>query len=142
MIGGQVIDLKYEKSQAPLEVVKELYRLKTGALLNAAASIGCILAGADDKKISAAVEFSEKIGLAFQIRDDILDIVGDEQSLGEAIGTDITTENSTDVYIVGLQSARKDVEHLTNEAISALSVFEGEADKLIDFSKKLINRIN
>lgn len=142
MIGGQVIDLKYEKSQAPLEVVKELYRLKTGALLNAAASIGCILAGADDKKISAAVEFSEKIGLAFQIRDDILDIVGDEQSLGKPIGSDKTSGKSTYVSIVGLQSAQKDVEHLTNEAISALSVFEGEADNLIDFSKKLINRIN
>ncbi len=142
MIGGQIIDLKYENSKALLEVVKELYRLKTGALLKAAASIGCILAGADEEKISAAVLYAEKIGLAFQIRDDILDIIGDEESLGKPIGSDENSQKSTYVSIVGLKSAQEDVERLTEEAISALKVFGEEADVLIEFSNSLINRKN
>ena len=142
MIGGQVIDLKYEEHEAPLEVVKELYRLKTGALLKAAATIGCILAGADEAKITSAAVFAEKIGLAFQIRDDILDIIGDEKELGKPIGSDNESNKSTYVTHVGLEKAQEDVERFTDEAVKALDIFGAEADELKKFAVSLAERKN
>ncbi len=141
MIGGQVIDLKYENDKAPLEVVLELYRLKTGALLKAAATIGCILAGADNVKIEKAGIIAEKIGLAFQIRDDILDIIGDEKTLGKPIGSDSESNKSTYVSIVGIEQAQADVENLTNEAIELLADFDN-SDNLISFAKSMVLRQN
>ena len=142
MIGGQVIDLKYEGKNAPLEVVTELYRLKTGALLKAAATIGCILAGADETRINAAADFAENIGLAFQIRDDILDIIGDQEVLGKPIGSDGEAQKSTYVTHVGLTKAQSDVESITAKAISALEIFGADADRLKQFAAKLADRRN
>ena len=142
MIGGQVIDLKYEDSKAPLEVVLELYRLKTGALLKAAASIGCVLAGADDRMLESAVEFAEKIGLAFQIRDDILDVISTEEELGKPIGSDNESNKSTYVSLVGLEKAQNVVEILTNEAIDSLEVFGNEAAELKKLALELVGRKN
>lgn len=141
MIGGQVIDLKYENSKAPLEVVSELYRLKTGALLKAAATIGCILAGADDEKIEKASKIAEKLGLAFQIRDDILDIIGDEKTLGKPIGSDTQQNKSTYVSLVGLERAQDVVKNLTDEAISLLSEFN-DTDNLKKFAESMVTRLN
>ncbi len=140
MIGGQVIDLKYEGRETPLEVVKELYRLKTGALLKAAAVIGCILSGADAEKVKAADVFAENLGLAFQIRDDILDIIGDEKELGKPTGSDGRAEKSTYVAHVGLDEAQRDVENYTAAAISALDVFGDKAEELKAFALSLVGR--
>ena len=140
MIGGQVLDLKYENSKAPLDIVCELYRLKTGALLKAAATIGCILAGADEIKIDKACQIAEKIGLAFQIRDDILDIIGDEKILGKPIGSDSEQNKSTYVSLVGIDKAQNDVISLTNEAVSLLSDFH-DADELKKFAESMIARL-
>ena len=140
MIGGQVIDLKYENKTAPISVVKELYRLKTGALLVAAAKIGCILAGADDNKIKAAADFAENIGLAFQIRDDILDIVGNEVELGKPIGSDADEKKSTYVTLVGLEKAQDDVVDITNKALMSLDAFDGDTSSLKQLALELIKR--
>lgn len=140
MIGGQVLDLKYENSKAPLDIVCELYRLKTGALLKAAATIGCILAGADEIKIDKACQIAEKIGLSFQIRDDILDIIGDEKVLGKPIGSDCKQNKSTYVSLVGIDKAQNDVISLTNEAVSLLSDFN-DADELKLFAESMITRL-
>ena len=142
MIGGQVIDLKYENKTAPISVVKELYRLKTGALLVAAAKIGCILAGADDNKIKAAADFAENIGLAFQIRDDILDIVGNEVELGKPIGSDADEKKSTYVTLVGLEKAQDDVVDITNKALMSLDAFDGDTSSLKQLALELIKRNN
>lgn len=142
MIGGQVIDLKYENKTAPICVVKELYRLKTGALLVAAAKIGCILAGADDNKIKAAADFAENIGLAFQIRDDILDIVGNEVELGKPIGSDADEKKSTYVTLVGLEKAQDDVVDITNKALMSLDAFDGDTSSLKQLALELIKRNN
>ncbi len=141
MIGGQVIDLKYENLKAPLEVVSELYRLKTGALLKAAATIGCILAGADDVKTEKACKIAEKLGLAFQIRDDILDIIGDEKTLGKPIGSDSQQNKSTYVSLVGIEKAQDDVKNLTEEAISLLSEFN-DTENLKKFAESMVTRLN
>lgn len=140
MIGGQVLDLKYENSKAPLDIVCELYRLKTGALLKAAATIGCILAGADEIKIDKACQIAEKIGLSFQIRDDILDIIGDEKVLGKPIGSDCKQNKPTYVSLVGIDKAQNDVISLTNEAVSLLSDFN-DADELKLFAESMITRL-
>ena len=140
MIGGQVLDLKYENSKAPLDIVCELYRLKTGALLKAAATIGCILAGADEIKIDKVCQIAEKIGLSFQIRDDILDIIGDEKVLGKPIGSDCKQNKSTYVSLVGIDKAQNDVISLTNEAVSLLSDFN-DADELKLFAESMITRL-
>lgn len=140
MIGGQVIDLKYEEQSADLEVVKDLYRLKTGGLIKAAASIGCILAGATESMIASAVEFAEKIGLAFQIRDDVLDVISIEEELGKPIGSDSESQKSTYVSLVGLEKAQKDVQMYTDEAITALNVFGKESETLKKFALSLVGR--
>ena len=140
MIGGQVIDLKYENIKADIEVVKELYRLKTGGLLKAAASIGCILAGTTNDVTASAIEFAEKIGLAFQIRDDILDVISTEEELGKPIGSDSESQKSTYVSLVGLEQAQKDVQKYTDEAIEALSIFGTNAEYLKVFALNLVGR--
>ncbi len=142
MIGGQVIDLDIEKKGAPLEVVLDMYSKKTGALIKAAAEIGCVLAGANEAKIAAAGIFAEKLGLAFQITDDILDITGSEEELGKPIGSDEKNNKSTAVSILGLEKAKEFVESLTKEAIAALSVFGDANAGLIELSNKLVNRKN
>ncbi len=142
MIGGQVIDLKYEEKTASLDVVKELYRLKTGGLLKAAASIGCILAGASEEKIESAIKFAENVGLSFQIRDDILDVISTEEELGKPIGSDTESQKSTYVSLVGLEHAQKDVQKFTDESIENLKIFGDEANDLKEFALALAGRKN
>lgn len=140
MIGGQVIDLKYENQHAPLEIIRQVYLLKTSKLLVAAAAIGCILAGAGEEKISAARSFAENLGLAFQIKDDLLDITGNPEVLGKPVGSDSGSNKSTYVSHVGLVQAEKDVIAFTKEAVKALSAFGEEANALKEFAEKLVNR--
>ena len=132
MIGGQVIDLKYENSQSdvPLSIIDEIHLLKTGCLLMAAAKIGCILASADDEKIKAAEDYAKYIGLAFQIRDDILDVISTEEELGKPIGSDESSNKSTYVSILGLENANNKVREYTDLAIKSLDVFGEKADNL------------
>ena len=140
MIAGQVIDLKYENKKADLDIVLELYRLKTGKLLVAACTIGCILGGADSLRTAKAAEFAENIGIAFQIRDDILDCIGNEATLGKPIGSDDELNKSTYVSLVGLEKAQTDVEFFTDKAIDALNIFKNEAENLKQYALKLKNR--
>lgn len=142
MIGGQVIDLKYENSETEvsLEIIDEIHLLKTACLLMAAAKIGCILADADDKKIKAAEDYAKYIGLAFQIRDDILDVTSTEEELGKPIGSDETSNKSTYVSILGLDNANKKVQEYTNLAIDSLEIFGSKADNLRKLAIDLANR--
>ena len=140
MIGGQVIDLKYENQPATLDIINKIHLLKTSQLLVAAATIGCILGGADENKISAAEEFAKNLGLAFQIKDDILDVTSTAEVLGKPIGSDADSNKSTYVSLVGLEKANNDVIYYTDKAIDALNCFGDSADNLKEFAIKLINR--
>ena len=142
MIGGQVIDLKYEESIAPLNVILELYKLKTGKLLVAAATIGCTLAGAAKEKIEAAITYAENLGLAFQIRDDILDIIGSQEELGKPIGSDKEENKSTYVSVVGLEKAQEDVIKYTEIALNVIEIFGNQADNLKLLAEQLVIRNN
>lgn len=140
MIGGQTVDLKNEGKKASIETLEIMDRLKTGALIVAAARLGCLVAGADKEKTDAAVTFCEKIGHAFQIIDDILDVVGDENELGKPVGSDGESDKSTYVSILGLEKSKEYAEKLTDEAIEALSVFGDEAELLKEIAEMLSKR--
>ena len=140
MIGGQVIDLESEGKTVSVSTVNEMCRLKTGALIKAASTIGCILAGADDKKISSAALYAEKVGVAFQIVDDILDHEGDEATLGKPVGSDDKNSKNTFVSLLGIDECRKLASQLTDEALEILDSFDGDSAVLKELTKYLLCR--
>lgn len=107
MIGGQVIDLESEGRQISTELLDTLYALKTGALLRAAAALGCIAGNAPQAIHSAADAYATAYGLAFQITDDILDVVGDAEKLGKPVGSDGENRKTTYVTLFGIDGARQ-----------------------------------
>lgn len=141
MIGGQVLDLKYEAQDPTISELLTVHRLKTGALISAACILGCIAAGATDAQIAAASRYAYNIGIAFQIKDDLLDVLGDEQKLGKPVGSDTENNKTTYVTVVGQEKAQKDVEHLTEAAIKQLIHFHN-IDFLECLSLYLVSREN
>lgn len=123
MIGGQVVDTSYD-GEMTAELLLEMYDMKTSALLKAACKIGCIAANADGTRLKAAEIYAEKLGLAFQIIDDILDVSGDEKLLGKPIGSDKESGKTTYVSLFGLEESRRAAEKLTKEALSELDKFD------------------
>ncbi len=123
MVGGQVVDVEAEKKQ--LEMTEEklhfIYELKTGALIEASMMIGAVLAGATEEQVSLIEGVADKIGMAFQIQDDILDIVGDETKLGKPIGSDEKNEKTTYVTFAGMEKSKEEVKRLTDQAIKELN---------------------
>lgn len=124
MIGGQVLDLKYETADPNLQQLLTVHKLKTGALIAAACILGCLAAGATDAQIAAASNFAYNLGIAFQIKDDILDVVGSSEKLGKPIGSDREQGKVTYATKVGLEKAQQDVEMLTSKALESLSAFD------------------
>ena len=127
MIGGQVQDLAMEGKFATMEQLREMVNLKTGALLKAACLGGVLLAGGTEQQKAAAENYAAAVGLAFQIQDDILDVVGDQQLLGKAVGSDESNQKTTFVSVYGLEACRKMVEDLTKEALDAADAFADNA---------------
>lgn len=128
MIGGQVIDLESEGKTITLERLMLLQQLKTGCLIRAAAVIGCLLAGkSDGRTLQAAEVYGDRLGLAFQIRDDLLDIEGDRAVLGKSIGKDAQSEKSTFPALLGMERCRAVIEQLTAEAVDAVAIFQDHA---------------
>lgn len=144
MIGGQTIDLISEnEEEIPLPLLLRMHELKTGALIRSAARMGCILAGytgENDKIFDKISTFSEKLGLAFQIKDDILDVTGDEQVFGKPIGSDEGNGKKTFVSLMGLPAAEKRLEELTKDAVKLLSEFGENARFLLEFAGFLLSR--
>lgn len=140
MVGGQVLDMAGEGHAMGLTEVEELQRLKTGALIRAAAEMGCVLAGGSEEQRKAVCRYAERLGLAFQIQDDILDVVGDEATLGKPVGSDAKSEKNTFVTLKGLDECRCLVDKLTNEAVEALSLFGEEGESLCWLARSLASR--
>lgn len=126
MIGGQVIDTCCEEAPSENSLL-EMYSMKTGALLKAACRMGCTAAGADREKTEQAGLYAEKLGLAFQIIDDILDITGDEKLLGKPIGSDAAEGKQTYASLMGIERSRKMASELTDEALGILDSFENSS---------------
>ncbi len=140
MIGGQMIDLKYEKKKCTIEVLEQMHLKKTGAMIIAACKMGCILAGADQQKIDAASQYGKNIGLSFQIQDDILDTISDSETLGKPSGSDAQNGKSTFVTVLGLQKSKELVNQYTSLALSELDIF-GEQNRFVyELAQKLSKR--
>lgn len=140
MIGGQVMDLAFEKEKPDIKSLYDMYILKTGALLSAAAEIGAIIAGADEEAVITAANYALNLGQAFQIIDDILDITGDEKLLGKPIGSDTQNDKTTVVSLIGLEKAKKLAKDLTYEAIGLLDVINKDNEFLKELTLYLLDR--
>ena len=113
MVGGQIIDLESEGRSVSLQTLELMHRKKTGAMIIAAAKMGCIAAGADETQILAAEEYAKRIGLAFQIVDDLLDVSGDASKLGKPTGSDNANNKTTYITHLGIEKSREIVQRLT-----------------------------
>lgn len=142
MVGGQAIDLESEGKHIDMETLRRMHMGKTGALFRAALRSGAILAGADEKKLAALTDYAEKFGLAFQITDDILDVVGDEKLIGKPVGSDIRNEKSTYVTLTSLEEAQKLAKETVDGAVAALQDFGPEADFLRQLVRYMLERKN
>ena len=139
MIGGQVIDTENEGKQLPENVLLEMYRMKTGALLEFCCRAGVIAAGGGAELQLAAGTYARKLGLAFQIIDDILDVTADENQLGKPVGSDADSGKYTYAAVVGLDRARAEAARLTDEAVQALEPF-ADREFLTGLTKLLLDR--
>ena len=137
MVGGQVLDINSENRELTEQEVIDIQTRKTGALINAACVLGAIAGGGKEEQIDAAAQFAAGLGMAFQIRDDMLDVIGTQQELGKGVGTD--TAKNTFVRLYGLEKCEELVQTYTNYAIDALSVFE-DTDFIIALAKSLTDR--
>lgn len=140
MIGGQIIDIESENKKLTLEELKYLHSLKTGALIRAAGTCGAVIAEADADRINAVDEYCKNLGIAFQIRDDILDVTGNDEELGKKTGSDATNNKNTYATLMSLSEAEKLCSEYTQKAQTALSVFSEDAEPLITLANILLNR--
>ena len=126
MVGGQVVDVEENGKFVDETTLLFVYETKTSALLEAAFMIGGILAGASQEQIQSLELSAKKLGIAFQIQDDILDVVGDEEKLGKPVHSDERNEKSTFAAIHGIQKSSEKVKEYTEEALEILASFRGD----------------
>ena len=137
MVGGQVLDILAEERECTEEDVLAIQDRKTGALINAACVLGAIAGGATEEQLQAAAQFAAGLGLAFQIRDDMLDVIGTQEEMGKGVGTD--ADKNTFVRLYGLEKCEELVRKYTDYAIEALAVFE-DTDYLKEIACALTSR--
>lgn len=142
MVGGQCLDMAAEGRAVTRWDVEHLQSLKTGALLGAAAEMGCIVAGGGDTERKQVRQYTQKLGLAFQARDDMLDVEGDEQTLGKPVGSDQANEKTTFVTLLGMDGCRELVGKLTEEAVETLEPFGERGAFLCWLARALAGREN
>ena len=137
MVAGQVLDIQgLDRTEEELRL---LHSLKTGALIRGAAELGCIAAGAGEKELASARTYAEHLGLAFQIRDDMLDVIADEADLGKPIGSDKEEGKHTFVDLLGLAACEKLVQQYTAAAKSAVESYAG-SEFLMELADSLAQR--
>ena len=140
MIGGQTVDVELSGGPIRKNKLDFIYRLKTGALIEASMLIGAVLGGAAEEDCKIVESLAGKVGLAFQIQDDILDVTGDQKVLGKEAGSDEKNQKTTYVTIEGLEKAKKDVEILSAQAIEDLNKLPGNNEFLENLIRILIKR--
>lgn len=140
MIGGQVVDVLSTGQEVDGETLDFIYQLKTGALIECAMMIGAVLADADSEQVQAVEQIAAKVGMAFQIQDDILDLTSTAEVLGKPIHSDEKNEKTTYVTWKGLEEAKREVARLSEEAVGELRQFHPEDDFLETLLLSLIHR--
>lgn len=142
MIGGQVIDMENETRDDVDEAnLRNMYKHKTGELIAVSCMMGCICAGADNDTIAAAAEYGYRLGLAFQIIDDILDVTSTTEELGKPVGSDSEENKTTFVTLYGVEKAKEIAEQITGEAMALLEKFSNN-DFLRELTEMLLCRKN
>jgi len=139
---GQYLDLSGEGKQLAIYEISEIYSLKTSALISAATKLGVIAGGGTCEQVNAAYEYAQAVGLAFQVRDDILDCTATAEELGKPIGSDIDNEKSTYASLLGIEACEKIVTEETEKAISAIDGKFDNTGFLTWLARVLIERKN
>lgn len=124
MVGGQALDMAGEGRAMTRSELEQLQSLKTGALIAAAAQLGCIAAGGSQEQLGQVKRYAQALGRAFQVRDDMLDVTSSDEELGKPVGSDRVNEKNTFVTALGLAGCQQLMEQLTQEAVDALDGFE------------------
>lgn len=141
MLGGQVVDVQNEgHKDIDAHTLEFIYRLKTGALIQASMMIGAVLAGAGEGEAALLEQAAEKVGVAFQIQDDILDVTSTLEELGKSVGSDEKNKKSTYVSIYGIETAREQVRQLTEEAACCMRKLPVKSEFLNDLLQYLVTR--
>jgi len=141
MGGGQAIDLAMTDKQIDIVTLEAMHRMKTGALIDASVKLGYLSSDVDDDKVLKNLTiYSQSLGLAFQIRDDILDIEGDTETLGKPQGSDIEKNKSTFPALLGLDGAKERATELVDQALDALHDLPYKSDNLAAFARYIIQR--
>lgn len=144
MVGGQTVDMAFTgRDDVPLDELREMHAMKTGALITAACECGAILSGADDTNIDNAREFGRQIGVAFQIVDDVLDVVSDTETLGKPAGSDEAMGKSTYPSLVGLEESKALAREHVGKALARLGPYDGkERDFLSEIARYIVDRVS
>jgi len=140
MVGGQAMDIAAEGQSLKTVELEQVHARKTGALIEAAVMAGALCADATDEEQASLRTFAKKIGLAFQVMDDVLDVTATSEELGKTAGKDIDAEKSTYVASMGIEGARNYAETLLNEAITALDQFGDAATELKQLGRLMVHR--
>ena len=140
MLGGQVVDVESEGQPLSREKLDFIYELKTGALIESAMLIGAILGGADEEQQKLISQAAKDVGLAFQIQDDILDVIGDQDVIGKPVGSDEKNQKTTYVSLRGLEQSAEDVKMISERAIGALKALPKQNEFLNELIMTLIDR--
>ncbi|MBR6594619.1 MAG: polyprenyl synthetase family protein [Clostridia bacterium] len=143
MCGGQQLDLHIEGVEEDIGRVQKTHLLKTAAMIRASACLGCIAAGADGEQTSLAVRFAEDVGLAFQIKDDVLDVESSSETMGKTVGKDAAYGKNTYVSLLGLEDAKAAARELSLRAVETAQKIGGEGGKaLLELCDYLLERRN
>ena len=137
MVGGQVLDIKAEERECTEQEILDIQSRKTGCLINAACALGVLAGGGTQEQYDAACQFAAGLGLAFQIRDDMLDVIGTQEEMGKGVGTDAS--KNTFVRLYGLEKCAELVERYTAYAIDALQAFD-DNEFMVTLAKRLTDR--
>lgn len=141
MLGGQVVDVALTGKTMTAEQMDFIFRLKTGALLESCMMIGAVLAGASEAQVQQVAEVALAVGMAFQIRDDILDVIGDQEVLGKPVLSDEKNNKVTYVTLYGMERAEADVQAYMDRAEEGLAQFPGDTTFLREYFHRLVDRV-
>lgn len=140
MVGGQTVDILSEGKKISYETLSYMHKKKTGALIKASILAGAILGGAEGKQIKSLADFGEKLGLAFQIKDDILDVTGNEAVMGKTVNSDANNDKTTFITTFGLEACIEKCKKLTDECLDILDSLNKNTDSLKEITKYLLDR--
>ena len=140
LIGGQVLDLQSEGRVVTSEALEAIHRAKTGALIRCAVRLGPLLGGAPEPELAALTVYGEKIGLAFQIADDLLDETATTEELGKTAGKDLATDKATYTSLYGISEATRLAQEVTATAIEALQLLPRTPDRLAQLARFIVDR--